>query len=142
VKKQELTTELLDEGDQMTLRILFVIISNLIICFFLISSIEGDHLHRTWLLYLLMFAMNMLFWLYSRRKRIALPVAVQQALTAYFRWTTWIYFLPIVAGVLVFIVGIVQLSWKLLLFGALAIGVGILRLMLRSHTRRIIERNK
>lgn len=129
----------LDDGDQMTARILFVIF-NLIAIFFLISSIDKDHLHRTWLLYLLLFAMDMLFVSYFRRKQAVLPIAAQSALITLFRWTAWIDLLPIVAGAVVTIVGVAQLSWKLLLFGALAIGVGISRLMLRSHTRRVLER--
>src|SRR5271157_3663854 len=125
----------------MTSRILFVIF-NLITAFFLISSIEGDHVHRTRLLYVLLFAVNILFVLYFGRKRIALPIAIQRVLTTYLHWTRWIDLLPIVAGALVFIVGLVQLSWKLLLFGTLAIGVGILRLIMHSHTQKILERKK
>ena len=125
----------------MTARIL-VVIFNLVIIFFLISSIEGDHLRRTWLLGLLLFAMNAFLAFYLRRKPTVLSIALQSALGTCFRWTTWIYFFPIVTGAVVVIVGLAQFSWKAILLGVIAIMVGSLRLMLRYHLMKTLEGKK
>jgi hypothetical protein len=125
----------------MTTRILFIVF-NLVTSVFLIASIEGDHGHRTGFLGLLLFAGNLLFAFSLRRKRAVLPIAAQPGLSKYFLWSTWFSFLPVIAGALVFIVGLAQLSWKIALFGALAIGAGILRIVLRLHSKRILEKQK
>jgi uncharacterized membrane protein len=117
---------------------------NIVLAAFLISSIEKNSVRNAWLLFLVLLAGDILLVVFLRRRFRAHPAELSSAekiLIATQRPTINELNYILAAGCLaVVVVGLVLLSWKIVLLGLLGVASAAARVFVSRHIKNRFER--